>query len=486
MRRKIVLWGIGRRAEAAIEFLDCLGLDLVASIDSNEKYQGTLWHGAPVLSFDEYLAMDNQPVIIVTPRRLKEIIKILVDAGIEHFILLDDIIVGNQQTLNEYDNINSKQQIDRLDILAYIYYQNWKKERELCHRFFHRYILSGSKAGVKSGTLQKIINAKHLVIHDVSIAHIMKCITGKQPSLIRYKSLPSATDCHIFQGSGIYYLAEKAALDAVDKGIDIVFAEDGFIHSIEPTTGTSEKKYAFRHSAVFDEDGLYLNANAPSRMENILNSEWKLEEKEYNRAKKLIDIIRKEKLSKYNCQPLGKKLKGTKRQKVLVIDQVYGDKSIGLGMADDENTFREMLEAAKAENPDADIYIKIHPDVSKGHFAWVKENERLHLLSEPMNPVELLEQVDKVYVVSSQMGFEAAMCGLEVHNFGMPFYAGWGITHDRLKCERRKKKRSVLEVFYAAYILSTTYISHKTNDIAELEDVIEELLELRDEYFRRR
>jgi hypothetical protein len=44
---------------------------------------------------------------------------------------------------------------------------------------------------------------------------------------------------------------------------------------------------------------------------------------------------------------------------------------------------------------------------------------------EPMVPAQ---RVDKVYTVSSGMGFEAVLAGRHVICFGSPFYAGWGFT----------------------------------------------------------
>lgn len=288
----------------------------------------------------------------------------------------------------------------------------------------------------------------------------------------------------IFANARIDYMTEHMALEALERKIPIVFSENGFLNSIEPFMGKSGEKFIANHSIMLDQGGLYLNAHIPSRVENILNSDWQMTDEELSRAKELINVIRKEKLSKYNCQPLGIKWMPSSKNRILVIDQVYGDKSIEFGFANDESTFREMLTAAIEDNPGADIYIKVHPVRSRGHFAWVKEKDNLHILDMPMNPIELLEQMNKAYVVSSQMGFEAVMCGCEVHCFGMPFYAGWGATKDKIVCSRRKKSRTVEEIFYAAYIMATTYVSCEDNTVCELEKVIEEILELRGVYFQ--
>ncbi len=98
----------------------------------------------------------------------------------------------------------------------------------------------------------------------------------------------------------------------------------------------------------------------------------------------------------------------------------------------DEKTFREMLECAIYENPQAKIYVKLHPMVylgkKRGYLQKVKSNDRIKVIWENFNPIQLLEHMDKVYTVSSQMGFEAILLEKEVHCFGLPFYAGWGLT----------------------------------------------------------
>ncbi len=483
MQRKAVFWGRGSRAEEAYEFL--VEFELVAVIDSNEKIQGSVWHDVPVISFSAYMELKEQPIVIVTPDKPEIIVEKLSKAGIERFLLLNDLLFPNQPKMKLISGNNTAQDKEISEILASVYYRNWRLERQLCYRAFLRLILSGSKNVVANDSYCKIKKAKMPVINAEHGKEMIEIIGGKKVTVVRYAALPPQTDLLIFIRPRIDYMTERAAFDAIERGIDIVFSEEGFINSIEPFMGTRGLEYTFRHSIIFDEGGLYMNAHVPSRIENILNSNWTLSEKDFIRAKALMDIIIREKISKYNCQPMGRIIPASRPIKVLVVDQVYGDKSIEFGMADDETTFRELIKAAVDENPDADIYIKAHPVISKGHFANVQETDNIHILTETVNPIDLLQQMDKVYVVSSQMGFEAVMCGCEVHCFGMPFYAGWGLTYDRLVCERRKKKRTVEEVFYAAYVLATVYVSFKSKEICELEQVIEELLEARRRYFNR-
>jgi capsular polysaccharide export protein len=75
---------------------------------------------------------------------------------------------------------------------------------------------------------------------------------------------------------------------------------------------------------------------------------------------------------------------------------------------------------------------------------------RTVVLRQAINPLSLIEQMDRIYVVSSIMGFEALLAGKPVSVFGMPWYAGWGATDDRqTTCARRTRQRSVDELFAA-------------------------------------
>jgi len=87
--------------------------------------------------------------------------------------------------------------------------------------------------------------------------------------------------------------------------------------------------------------------------------------------------------------------------------------------------------------------------------------------------------MDRVYVVTSQMGFEALLAGVPVTCFGMPWYAGWGVTDDRVSCPRRTQKRSVAELFAAAYLHYTRYLNPQTHAVGTIFDVIDWLVRQR-------
>ena len=77
--------------------------------------------------------------------------------------------------------------------------------------------------------------------------------------------------------------------------------------------------------------------------------------------------------------------------------------------------FKKMLEAAKNEHPDKDIIVKTHPEAfrggRKGYFTSLKKDKNIIPFTDPICPYSLIEIVDEVYCVTTQMGFEALMCG---------------------------------------------------------------------------
>ncbi|MBK1974083.1 capsular polysaccharide biosynthesis protein, partial [Campylobacter sp. TTU-622] len=162
-------------------------------------------------------------------------------------------------------------------------------------------------------------------------------------------------------------------------------------------------------------------------------------------------------------------------KRILVITQVNQDASLKYGQALRFST-NEIIQDAINENKDAKIYIKIHPDVLSGKrksdFDLNLLPENCELISENYNPIALLKYFSKVYTKTSTMGFEALMVGCKCVCYGLPFYAGWGLTIDKLVCQRRKTKRSLEEVFAASYMLYARYFNPYLNQKSDIFDTI--------------
>lgn len=281
-------------------------------------------------------------------------------------------------------------------------------------------------------------------------------------------------------GWGFKRTSVKAQEYAKNRNLPYIALEDGFLRSV----GLGVEG-AVTHSMVVDETGIYYDATKPSDLESlIINANYSSEQ--LDRAAAVIASIKTQRLSKYNHAPdrcpdsirvlTGEELKS---ERVLVVDQTYGDASIELGCAD-ARSFERMLLMAIKDNPDAQIVVKTHPDVvagkKQGHLSQLALELGCTLLSDNVNPWAILDQVDKVYVVTSQLGFEALMAGKEVHCFGMPFYAGWGLTIDQLVSERRGHHRTLAEVFYAAYIEYCRYLDIQHLTLSNIEKTITALV----------
>ena len=261
----------------------------------------------------------------------------------------------------------------------------------------------------------------------------------------------------------------------VDKQqVDILRLEDGFIRSLGLGVEGSRS-----FSIVSDWSGIYYDARKASDLEKILNGQHVLSHRLsglHQRAKSCIDLIRKHQLSKYNHAP-SLDLGTRKGLRILLVDQTANDLSISGGLAS-KQSFEQMLQDALTEN-DSEIFIKTHPDVlcgkKQGYLTNQKLPKNVRIIGKNCNPLNLIEQVDEVWCVTSQMGFEACMARKKVRCYGMPFYAGWGVTEDQIKLDRRTERRSLEEIFIAAYLLYSTYFDPDTGEICDLEIVIDHI-----------
>jgi len=263
----------------------------------------------------------------------------------------------------------------------------------------------------------------------------------------------------------------RAELRAARRGLPPLFLEDGFLRSF----GTGDLFPQL--SMVVDHRGIYYDSTRSSALENMLNSDENMFTGIEGQVGHAYTAVLSHKLSKYNHAPPFDTalLRSDDHKCILIVDQTAGDHSIKLGGAS-ADTFANMLATARTEHPDATIYVKTHPEVSSGrkagHFRDLQEDSRTILLRDPANPLSLIEHMDHVYVVSSTMGFEALLAGKPVTCFGMPWYAGWGVTDDRLSCPRRTKKRSVEELFAAGYFHYPRYLNPVTRERGTIFDMI--------------
>lgn len=292
--------------------------------------------------------------------------------------------------------------------------------------------------------------------------------------------LSGPQDLSAVAGWGFRKTTRGARAYAGRHGLPYLAFEDGFLRSF----GTGRNSPAL--SLVSDYAGIYYAADVPSDLEQLLASDQDLLSGIEADCLRAMDQILEARLSKYNLAPdldVTVLARPVEALKILVVDQTVGDAGVTHGNAD-AGTFARMLDSAREENPGATIYIKTHPEVSsgrkRGYYAAIKEDAQTVLLRQTINPLSLIAHMDRVYVVTSHFGFEALLAGKPVSCFGMPWYAGWGVTDDRQHCVRRMRKRSVPELFAAAYWHYTSYLNPETYQRGTIFDVIVWLRRQRD------
>lgn len=252
------------------------------------------------------------------------------------------------------------------------------------------------------------------------------------------------------------------------RGIPCLSLEDGFLRSIR--FGRRDPPL----SIVRDDLGIYYDASMPSRLEMQIAAAHSDEQR--MRAHSLSHLWRKGRLSKYNHAR--ESILFPHEPYVLVADQTRGDASVRYGLSDRSN-FQRMLEAALEENPHRSVLLKVHPEVvagrKQGHFelAAVSRLPRVRVVGEDRHAASLIEGADAVYTVTSQIGFEGLLWGKPVRTFGMPFYAGWGLTDDDLASPARRKPVALVDLIHATLVEYPRYIDPETRQRCEVERLIE-------------
>jgi len=271
-------------------------------------------------------------------------------------------------------------------------------------------------------------------------------------------------------------------------GGTLTLMEDGFIRSIGLGT-TDDSPF----STVRDTVGIYYDATSPSTLENLLNHyDFQADTALMTQAAYAIELIKKHHISKYNHAPdadiqfqVRYNLKKIGQTNILIVAQTAEDASLKYGMAD-RFTTRQMIDDAQQNHPNANVYVKMHPDVLSGKkrsdIAYDNIPKTCTIIDEDVNPIALLKHFDVVYTKTSGMGMEALLLGKQVFCYGMPFYAGWGLTTDRLTISRRNRTLKTEELFAAAYILYPEYHNPYTGEPSDIIDTIETIVKYRNLY----
>ncbi len=207
-------------------------------------------------------------------------------------------------------------------------------------------------------------------------------------------------------------------------------------------------------SLVADDLGIYYDPRTESRLERLLNGP-RPDDAACQRAEALVARMTAAGITKYNIA--GKLPPLPSGHRILVPGQVEDDASIRLG-AGDERTNLDLLRRVRAENPEAVIIYKPHPDVEAGlrpgHIADQDLRALADAVARDASPALMMANVDELWTITSTMGFEALMRGLPVTTLGAPFYAGWGLTRDMGPVPARRDARVSLQALAHAALIA--------------------------------
>lgn len=262
---------------------------------------------------------------------------------------------------------------------------------------------------------------------------------------------------------------------------ELICLEDGFLRSVGLGAHLVRPL-----SWVSDAHGIYYDPRQPSDLELILR-QLDFDDALLVRASKLADAIVAAHLTKYNTGSETWQCPNVARRVILVPGQVESDASIRCG-SKSIKTNLGLLEEVRRRNPDAFIGYKPHPDVVAGlRVMGAGDGSAFKFCDQVIGDVpmaDLLSQVDEVHTLTSLTGFEALIRSKKVVTYGMPFYAGWGLTEDLGMsvevAKRRNRKLKLDELIAGTLILYPTYVSRETGVFITPEQSLDELIAWRD------
>lgn len=277
----------------------------------------------------------------------------------------------------------------------------------------------------------------------------------------------TTTDHILSWGKRGEYEAQKLSQQSC---VEVWQIEDGFLRSFGLGSDFNRPS-----SLVIDTTGIYFDPAAPSDLENLLN-DYQFSDGDMKLASRFKTALAESSISKYT---LGDKqtfsIPKHVKKSILIPGQVEDDASILKGTYD-IRTNKQLIITVRENNPDAYIIYKPHPDVLSGNRQGSVDK---HTLLEYCNTIETitnitdcLKGVDEVHTMTSLVGFEGLIHGCRVHCYGLPFYAGWGLTEDRHQCPRRHSRRTLFELIFASYFLYPLYYDWRTQQYSTAQETL--------------
>jgi capsular polysaccharide export protein len=254
-------------------------------------------------------------------------------------------------------------------------------------------------------------------------------------------------------------LKGSARAEARRLGKPYLALEDGFLR----TAGLGGREDPSL-SLTADHTGVHYDASRPSDLERLIQGFEDITPEELDEASRLMAVMRDANLGKFNGAPdaAADDPVFAGDPPVFVVDQIARDQSIAGGGCSAQ-TFADMLDAAIAENPGARVVARVHPfdgvGGRRGHLKALAAERGVAIYDANVSWMSAARRAARVYVATSHAGLEALIAGAPVTCFGLPAYAGWGLTDDRQACPRRTARPSLQAVVAAIYLRYSRYLS---------------------------
>lgn len=166
---------------------------------------------------------------------------------------------------------------------------------------------------------------------------------------------------------------------------------------------------------------------------------------------------------------------GKDKKIILVVGQSKDDPSLQYGAVDIKGNF-ELLRIVKESNPESLIVYCLDSIKNSSHLesdiGFEEGDGFIDFLLDRNDFSNVINIVDELHTISSVLGFEALIRGKKVHTYGLPFYAGWGLTDDYFVCSRRNRLLDINQLVAAVLILYPIYIDPVTGDVCDIRTVI--------------
>ena len=253
------------------------------------------------------------------------------------------------------------------------------------------------------------------------------------------------------------------------SGVSAVRFEDGFIRS----RGLGAN-LALPSSLAMDWDHVYYDARGESRLEHII-AHHDFSPELIERARRLVVSIVEKGVSKYNVgDDVAFPDVEPGRLKILIPGQVEKDASIKYG-SPSVKTNRGLVAAARALYPDAFLAYKEHPDVTSGMRSGGAVPDAADIIVRDGDIKHWIAWCDRLETMTSLAGFEALVRNKPVGVHGIPFYAGWGLTDDRMPVPRRNRRITMEMLAAAALILYPFYVHPLSGMPCRVEELVDEI-----------